>query len=73
MNLPQYILYVRRSDRAMQLVDRDTHKVVDIRHVDWTSGIRKIEGVFVSPRSSIGVFLMDDEIQVIDEFPRYLT
>lgn len=69
--LPQYDLYIRRADRAMRLVVRDTGSVVATREAFSTSGRTRIEGVFVSPRSATGVFLMPDEIIFTDEFVIY--
>ena len=67
-HMPQYILFVRRHDGAMQLIARDTGKQVAIKGIFYTSGRTRIEGVFVTPWEHIGVFLMGDEIIYMDEF-----
>jgi len=67
--LPHYILYIRRRDRAMRLVRCETGKRITIRQVNFIPGGKKIEGVFVLTAQSTGVFLMDDEICVVEEFP----
>ena len=67
--LPQYTLYIRRHDKAMQLIDGDTGKQISIRWIEFTTGTGKIEGIFVSPWRETGVFLMDDEVQIVEKFP----
>ena len=67
-NMPQYILFVRRLDGTIQLVERDTGKQVAIKGIFYTSGRTRVEGVFVTPWEHIGVFLMGDEIVEVEEF-----
>ncbi len=64
--MDQYELYIRRGDGAMRLVERDSRKPV---HIEAYFHASRSNGVFVRPRGLTGIYLMEDEIVVVDEFP----
>ena len=65
----QYTLYIRRSDRTMHLVEQRTGITVAIEKVLVTSKID--DGIFIRLREAerVGVYLMEDEIRVVDSLP----
>lgn len=63
--LPQYDLYVRHG--VMRLVERISSKVVPIREIRYPG--KDWRGLFVCPVKAIGVYLMREEIHLVDELP----
>ncbi len=63
--MDQYELYIRRCDRAMRLVEKSTRKSV---HIDAYFPASRSNGVFVRPRDGTGIYLMEDEVHMVEEF-----
>lgn len=63
---PQYDLYVRRNDGVMRLIERASQKIVPIRGLRYAG--QHWDGLFVTPVKAIGVYLMREEIHLVDEF-----
>lgn len=64
---PQYDLYVRRGDGALRLIERVTQKIVPIRGLRYAG--QTWDGLFVTPVKAIGVYLLREEIHLVDELP----
>jgi hypothetical protein len=60
------MLYIRRRDHAMCLVERRTREHVTIE----ATMPGKYGGMYIRPAEAYGVFLMDDEIHQVEELPK---
>ncbi len=63
--LPYYHMYVRRSDKAMQVVDMRHKVAVEASHIVRA----KIGGYFVKMPGRISVLLLDEEVTYCHDFP----
>jgi hypothetical protein len=65
----QYTLYIRRGDHAMHLVEQRTGITVAIEKVLVPS--KGVDGIFIRLQEAerVGVYLMEDEIRVVDSLP----
>lgn len=61
----KYLLLIRHSDKATQLVEEDTLLPVKIKRTFPIPG-----GYIVTPVEAIGVYVMEDEVRHIEKFPK---
>ncbi len=66
---PQYELYIRRSDRALKLVEQHSRRPVAIERV--LGSLRESRGLFIvlQDKRRVTPYLMGDEIHWVSEFP----
>lgn len=62
-----YHAYLRRRDRACRVIYEPTGQVMRVRYC-WET-VRGIPGLFIEFYGATGIFLLDSEIERVNEFP----
>ncbi len=64
--LPSYRLLIRKCDHAMLLLDQRSREPVPYASIEYD---KRLDGYYAKPEYGSMVYLLDDEIKYVDEFP----
>ncbi len=64
--LPSYRLLIRKRDHAMLLLDQRSREPVPYASIEYD---KHMDGYYARPEHGGMVYLMDNEIKYVDEFP----
>ncbi len=68
--MPCYHLLIRKRDRAMMLLDQRSREPVPYTSIEYD---KRLDGYYAKPEHGAMVYLLDDEIKYVDEFPERRT